>query len=71
MEKGLPLLAKVLEDKRLKGKVHLALIGDGPIRKQLESRTFARVRYVERKERGEDGEVERVERVKGVKRVKG
>eukprot|EP00026_Physarum_polycephalum_P009026 Phypoly_transcript_09136.p1 GENE.Phypoly_transcript_09136~~Phypoly_transcript_09136.p1 ORF type:complete len:392 (-),score=52.67 Phypoly_transcript_09136:157-1332(-) len=44
LEKGLPLLAKVLEDRRIKGKVHLALIGDGPIRKDLETKTFARVR---------------------------
>jgi len=44
LEKGLPLLAKVLEDRRIKGKVHLALIGDGPIRKDLEMKTFARVR---------------------------
>lgn len=44
LEKGLPLLAKILEDKRIKGKVHLALIGDGPIRKELELKTFARVR---------------------------
>jgi len=43
-EKGLHFLAKVLEDKRIKGKVHLALIGDGPIRKELETKTFARVK---------------------------
>jgi glycosyltransferase involved in cell wall biosynthesis len=44
LEKGLPFLAKVLEDNRIRGKVHLALIGDGPIRKDLEMKTFARVR---------------------------
>jgi glycosyltransferase involved in cell wall biosynthesis len=44
LEKGLPLLAKVLEDRRIRGKVHLVLIGDGPIRKSLDTTTFARVR---------------------------
>lgn len=43
-EKGLPFLAKVLEHKSIRGRVHLALVGDGPIRKELESKTFARVR---------------------------
>lgn len=47
-EKGLHMLAKMMEDKRIKGKVHLSLIGDGPIRKELESKVFDRI-----KERGD------------------
>lgn len=43
-EKGLPFLAKVLADPRIKGKVHLALIGDGPIRHELETKDFSRVK---------------------------
>lgn len=35
-EKNLEFLAKVLCDSRLKGRVHLALVGDGPNKKDLE-----------------------------------
>jgi glycosyltransferase involved in cell wall biosynthesis len=43
-EKNLSFLAAVLSDSRLKGRVHLSLIGDGPIRKQLETETFAELK---------------------------
>jgi len=43
-EKCLHFLVKVLEDKRLQGRVHLTFIGDGPIRKELEVKTFAHLK---------------------------
>jgi len=43
-EKSLPFLVKVMEDPRLQGKVHLALIGEGPIRKHLEHEAFAHLK---------------------------
>jgi len=43
-EKSLPDLVKVMEDKRLQGKAHLAMIGDGPIRKSLEHKTFGHLK---------------------------
>jgi len=43
-EKSLPFLVKVMEDERLMGKVHLSLIGDGPLRKELEQKSFAHLK---------------------------
>jgi len=40
-EKGLHTLAPVMEDERIRGRVHLAFVGDGPVREKLEKDTFA------------------------------
>jgi len=42
-EKGLESLVPVMEDERIRGKAHLALVGDGPIREKLEKETFAQL----------------------------
>lgn len=39
-EKSIHTLAPALEDERIRGRVHLAFVGDGPIREQLEKTTF-------------------------------
>jgi len=43
-EKGLHIFAKVLDHPRLRGKVHLVLVGDGPIKRELENKTLSHVR---------------------------
>jgi len=39
-EKGLHTLAPVMADERIRGRVHLAFVGDGPTRDKLEKETF-------------------------------